>query len=114
MSRPNPMSDEAVEAALNFLNDQADAAGVARAQMVSLEHFRKVELARLKRAAPEKTDMAREAWARAHPDYRVALDAQWEAIKNYESLSWKRSHAEATISAWQTRNANSRAAGRVT
>lgn len=108
------MSDKAVEAALNFLNERADEAGVARAQMVSLEHFRKVELARLKRMSPEKTDAGKEAWARAHADYRVALDAQWEAIKNYESLSWKRSHAEATISAWQTRNANSRAAGRLT
>jgi hypothetical protein len=107
------MSDEAAEAALLFLVEKADEAGEARAQMIYLEHFRKSELARLKGASPAKTDAAREAWARDHPEYRTVLDAQWEAVRKYEMLSWKRTHAEATISAWQTRNANSRGAGRM-
>lgn len=107
------MSDEAVEAALLFLSEQAEAAGVARAQMAYLEDFRKSELARLKRISPEKSDAAREAWARDHAEYRTVLDAKWEAIRAYEVLSWKKTHAEATIAAWQTANANSRSAGRI-
>lgn len=111
--RPSPMSDEAVEAALLFLSGSAEEAGVARAQMAYMEDFRKSELARLKRISPEKSDAAREAWARDHKDYRTVLEAKWEAIKNYEVLSWKKTHAEATLAAWQTRNANDRGAGRL-
>jgi len=111
--RVDPMGDSAAEEALRFLGSQAEAAGVARAQMTYLEHWRKSELARLKRQAPEKTDAAREAWARDHADYRVVLDAQYEAIRAYEVLSWKKTQAEATIAAWQTRNANNRAADRM-
>lgn len=108
-----PMSDEAAEAALNFLLENAEAAGQARAQMLYMEHWRKSELARLKRTSPEKTDAAKEAWARANPEYQVVLDAQWEATRVYETLSWRKTHAEATISAWQTANANRRGAGRI-
>jgi hypothetical protein len=108
-NRQSPMGDDAAEAALQFLLENADAAGQARAQMLYMEHWRKSELARLKRESPEKTDAAKEAWARSHADYQTVLDAQWEATRVFEALSWKRTHAEATISAWQTRNANARA-----
>lgn len=109
--RVDPMGDAAAEAALLFLGQQAEAAGVARAQMIYLEHHRKSELARLKRMSTEKSDDKREAWARDHPDYRLVLEAQWEAIRVYETMAWKKAQAEATISAWQTRNANVRSAG---
>jgi hypothetical protein len=109
----DPMGDAAAEDALMFLHDHAEEAGQARAQMTYLENFRKTELCRLKREAPDKTDAAREAWARSHPDYRTVLDAQWEAIRKYEMLSWKRTHAEATLDAWRTKNANTRGAGRM-
>lgn len=105
-----PMSDDAAEAALNFLLENAEAAGQARAQMIYMEHWRKSELARLKRASPEKTDAAKEAWARAAPEYQVVLDAQWEATRVYESLSWRRTHAEATLESWRTKSANARGA----
>lgn len=111
--RPSPMSDEAVEAALLFLADSAAEAGIARAQMAYMEDFRKVELARLKRESPEKSEAAREAWARAHPDYKTVLVAKYAAIEKFEVLSWKKTHAEATIAAWQTRNANDRGAQRL-
>lgn len=113
VSRPDPMGDSAAESALLFLAENAEKAGTARAQMTYLEHWRKSELARLKRIAPEKTDAAKEAWAREHEEYRLVLDAQWAAIKEYETLSWRRTQAEATISAWQTRNANQRGAHRM-
>lgn len=110
---PSPMGDEAAEAALLFLAENADAAGQARAQMIYMEHWRKSVLARLKRESPEKTDSAREAWARAHVDYQTVLDAQWEATRVYEALNWKRTHAEATLDAWRTRNANLRGSNRM-
>lgn len=115
MNKPDPMGDAAAQAALDFLLENADAAGQARAQMIYMEHFRKVELARLKKEAPPdiRTDAAREGWARTHPDYLTVLDAQWEAVRIFESLSWRKTHAEATIEAWRTRAANQRGAGRM-
>lgn len=111
--RVDPMGDAAAEAALLFLGQQAEAAGVARAQTVYLEHHRKSELARLKRISTEKTAEAREAWARDHPDYRLVLDAQWEAVRVWEVLMWKRTHAEATIEAWRSRGAQNRSADKM-
>jgi hypothetical protein len=111
--RPDPMGDAAAQRALDFLLENAEEAGRARAQMIYMEHFRKSELARLKRESPERTDAGKEAWARAHEDYQVVLDAQWEATRKFEELSWRRTHAEATLEAWRTRSANNRGAGRI-
>jgi hypothetical protein len=109
------MGDEAADAALSFLLDNAEIAGKARAEMAYFEDYRKVVLARLKRQAPasERSDAAREAWARDQKDYQDVLVAKYAAIEKFESLSWKKTHAEATIEAWRTRNANNRGAGRM-
>lgn len=109
----DPMGDRAAEEALLFLAHNAEAAGVARAHTVYMEHFRKATLARLRRAAPEKTEAGRDNWARAHPEYAEVLQAQVEAVSAYETLHWKRAQAEATIEAWRTRNANQRGAHRM-
>jgi hypothetical protein len=108
--RRDPMGDEAVDEALRFLNDFAEEAGVARAQVTYLENFRKITLARLRRESPEKSIDARDNWARVHPEYMVVVDAQNAAIAKQETLFWKRTAAVATIEAWRTKNANVRGA----
>lgn len=107
---PDPMGEEAVEAALRFLTESAHEAGVAQAQVKYLENFRKITLARLRRESPEKSIDARDNWARTHQEYIDVVDAQNEAIAKQATLYWKRTAAEATISAWQTRSSNQRAA----
>lgn len=109
----HPMSDEAAEEALNFLNDNANKAGLAKAQMIYMENYRKTVLARLKRASTEKTDAGRDTEARAHKDYEEICVAQYQAIVEYEQLFWKRTAAEATLEAWRTRSANQRGAGKM-
>lgn len=111
--RREPMGDEAAEAALLYLVGFAEEAGVAKAQMTYLEHFRKSELARLKRLSHERSDAAREDEARCHPDYLEVLKAQQEAIEKHEKMYWKRLAAEATIEAWRTKHANQRGAERM-
>lgn len=108
--RLDPMGDAAAEDALRFLGGQAEAAGVARAQMVTMEHWRKAELSRLRRIAPCKTIAERDDWARDHPEYHNAVLALEQAIKTYETLAWRKGQAEATLDAWRTRNANNRIA----
>lgn len=111
--RRDPMDDKAAEAALWFLRDNAEAAGVAKAQMTYAENWRKIVLNRLKRASTARTDAAAETEARAHPEYLAACEAQKEAIAAHETLFWKRIAAEATIEAWRSRNANNRGAERM-
>jgi hypothetical protein len=108
--RRDPMSDEAVEEALLFLNDFADKAGKARADVTYMENFRKMTLARLRRAAPESSNDAKDNWARVHPDYIKVVEGQREAVAYQEKLFWKRTAAVATIEAWRTRSANQRGA----
>jgi hypothetical protein len=111
--RADPMGDDAAEAALRFLVDQAGAAGEAKAKVVYMENFRKIVLNRLKRNSPGKSDAAREMEARAHPEYEAVCVAQREAIEAQETLFWKRIAAEATIEAWRTRAANQRGADKM-
>lgn len=115
MSRQDPMSDAAAEAALNFLLENAAEAGKARAQMVYFEDARKALLARLKRQAPKeiKSQEAREDWAREQTEYNDMILAKYAAIERFEELNWKKTHAEATLDAWRTKNANARGAGRI-
>jgi hypothetical protein len=111
--RRNPMGDESAEAALWFLRDSAEKAGVAKAEVVYMENYRKIVLNRLKRASAARSDAAAETEARAHPEYLAVCEAQREAIAAHESLFWKRIAAEATIEAWRSSNANNRGAERM-
>lgn len=111
--RTDPMGDDAAEAALWYLRDNAEAAGVAKAQMVYMEHFVKIVLNRLKQNSQARSDAAAETEARAHADYEAACKAQQEAIAAYEALYWKRIAAEATLESWRTRSANHRSMGKM-
>lgn len=115
MSAPGPMSDEAADNALRFLHENAREAGKVKAQIAYFDDFRKVALARLKREAPPelKSDAARDDWARMQSDYQDVLVARLAATERYEELMWKKTHAEATLDAWRTRNANVRGSSRM-
>jgi hypothetical protein len=108
--RRNPMGDDAAEAALRWLNDNAGEAGIAKSRVVYMENYRKIVLNRLKRDSLAKSDAAKEVDARAHPEYLAVCEAQREAIEIHETMFWKRIAAEATLEAWRTRNANERGA----
>lgn len=108
--RREPMGDDAAEAALRFLVENAETAGVAKAQMIYMENYRKIVLNRLKLASIARSDAAAETEARAHPDYEAVCEAQREAIAVHETLFWKRIAAEATIEAWRSKNSHNRSA----
>jgi len=111
--RRNPMGDEAAEAALRFLVEHAAEAGLAKANMIYMEHHVKIVLNRLKQKSLAKSDAASETEARAHPEYQAACEAERNAIQIHEALYWKRIAAQATIEAWRTRAANHRGAERM-
>jgi len=105
---PDPMSDEAADAALWYLRNNADAAGKAKADVVYMENFLKIVLARCMRDSTAQSVAAQEVSARCNPEYLKTLEALQEAISREEEFRWKRIAAEATIEAWRSRSANQR------
>lgn len=109
----DPMGDIAAEKALEYLRFQAEAAGKAKADVVYLEHWVKIVLARCMQASTARSVAAQETEARGHADYLKAVEGLREAVQLEEEFRWKRIAAEATIEAWRTRAANRRGEGRM-
>jgi hypothetical protein len=109
------VTDEMVEAALAALSlETARQAGKAKADEIRADEARKATLARLKRECNvAKSNADKEDWARVQPDYQQAVDRYADAAGRWEYHRDLRSKAEALLSAWQTENANDRAARRM-
>lgn len=109
------VTDEMVEAALAVLSiDTAKAAGKAKADEIRADEARKATLSRLKRECNvAKSNADKEDWARVQPDYQQAVDRYADAAGRHEYYRDMRAKAEAVLGAWQTENANERAAGRM-
>lgn len=106
--------EEEVELAVEWLRDNARPAAKAKAERIYMEEFRKSLEAELMQEAPEvnRSDKARESWARSHPRYVAHLQAIRAAVESDEAMRWLMVAAQAKIEAWRTQNANLRAEGR--
>ena len=109
----DPMSEQAADAALQFLRDTASKAGQAKAHVVYMENFVKVVKSQCMRESDSRSVAGQEVDAYCNPKYLEALKAQKEAIEAHETLYWKRIAAEATIEAWRSRNATRRSEGKM-
>jgi hypothetical protein len=56
----------------------------------------------------EKTAVAREQYAYAHPEYQALLDGLRLAIEGEETLKWKLTAAQLSIEIWRSREASNR------
>jgi len=102
------ITDEQVEAALDYLRDSAKPAAVARSQAKTLEKYASVVEAEQKSFHAGKSNNAAQDLARASPEYKTALDAWQEAVRRDCEFTMLREAAEARIQAWQTFSANNR------
>ena len=105
----NLISDDKVEAALEFLAASSDEIAAARAQRLRAEFKRKRIRAELIRKANEATVGAREAWAESHPEYAAACEEECIAVERDESLRDRRNGADVILEVWRTTQANARA-----
>ena len=106
------ISDEQVEQALDFLRESAKRAAVARSQAKTMEKYLSVVEAKAKMLATQEgmSNVAAADWARSSEDYRTALDAWAEAIRQDAEFTMLREAASSRILAWQTFSANERSA----
>ena len=110
------ISDDQVDAALQYLMDSAPKAAVARSQAKTLEKYLGVVEAKAKAMATQEgmSNAASQDWARSGQDYRTALDAWAEAIRVDSEFTMLREAASSRIEAWRTWSATNRAMERMT
>lgn len=107
------ISEEDIDRALEYLRDSAKPAAVARSQAKMLEKYVSVVEAQQKQLRMgEGSNAAAQDAARASPEYRQALDAWAEAVKQDGEYTMLREAAAARIEAWRTHEATKRAEGR--
>jgi hypothetical protein len=106
------ITDEQVEAALEYLRDSAKQAAVARSQARTLEKYMSVVEAQQKQLAHGLSNAAAQDVARASPEYKAALDGWAEAVRQDGEYTMLREAAAARIEAWRTMSSNLRAEGR--
>jgi hypothetical protein len=114
------VTDDDVEAALDFLRKNAFVAAKARAERIYLEEFRKSKKAILMKEAAAKhngpNDLAigaQERDAYASEEYQTLLLGLKAAVENDEKCRFGALSAQAVIDAWRTQQANERTMGKV-
>lgn len=109
------ITDDQVEAALEYLRDSAKPASVARAQAKTLEKYLGVVEAQQKviHGKDGRSNAASQDLARASPEFRQALDGWEEAVRRDGEYTMLREAASSRIEAWRTMCSNARAEGKV-
>lgn len=101
---------------LDFIRDNAEPYGQAKAKRIYLEEFRKTKKALCMRMAEAKgvhTAAAQEREAYADPEYIQVIEGLREAVEEEERLRWLIVAAQAKIEVWRTIEANRRAEAKV-
>ncbi len=113
--RPNIITDEQLQRSLDWLREAASSAAKARAERLYMEEWLPALRAQIASECIQAGDSAAKAdiTARASEAYKKALLAFKEAVEKDELFRWRRSSADAVLSAWQSTNANLRAMGKL-
>jgi rhamnose utilization protein RhaD (predicted bifunctional aldolase and dehydrogenase) len=106
---PRMISDTEVEKALDWLRDNAQAMGDAKARTIKASHMLKHVEALMFKMSDAKTAEARKADARVSNKFLEAITEDAEAAGDYEKLKALREAAALKIEAWRTEQASFRA-----
>jgi hypothetical protein len=104
------LTEAHVEKALDYLQDNADAAAKARAERIYCQEFRKSLKALLMKEhdTGTRSGTMQEREAYADDRYIAHLDALKEAVFQDTKMQFLMEAARAKIDAWQTKSANER------
>lgn len=108
------ISEEQVNAALEYLRDSAPKAAVAKAQARTLEKYLSVVEAQQKviHTQDGQPNNRAQDLARCSPEYKTSLEAWEEAIRRDAEFTMLREAASSRIEAWRTQSSNLRAEGK--
>ena len=102
------ISDEQIEAAVDYLRDSAEACAKKRAERLYLEDFTRCLKAEIMSQHLAEALGAQERYAYGDMKYRNHLEALKLAIYEDEKGRFLREAANAKIEAWRTQQANER------
>lgn len=102
------ISDEQVEAAVDYLRDNAMKVGFAKGKTNYLADFSKVVKSQIMRENSDKPIGVQESIAYSDPRYDEHLKAKQIADQEYEYLRWMMEAAQAKIDVWRTQSSNNR------
>ena len=101
------ITEKQVEAANDYIRDNAAAYGAAKAARIQLSEFRKSKKALLMNQK-QGAGHERESYAYADDEYiALLLDIQ-KAVEVEETIRWSMKAAELKIEIWRTQQANNR------
>jgi len=106
------VTEKMVQAAFDWLQENAGPAAKAKAEKIKAEHATKKTRAMMFLEA-EGNNAEREASAISSQEVQDAIDAEAEAVRQDEWFRNQRGRAEALIEAWRTESSNIRAMGKV-
>jgi len=104
------ISDEEVEKALDFLRDEADNMGLAMGNQAKAHAMLRHVKALAMKASGEKAVSAQEREAYASPEYRQAIEDEFEAVREAARMRALREAASSKLDCWRSAGANQRAA----
>ena len=104
----NPITQEDVSRALQWLVDNAARAAEARATRLYFEDYSKVLKATIMAEHAEEGVGVQERYALSDARYKIHLDGLRVAIAEDEKLRWLRGAAEAKLEAYRTLEASTR------
>jgi hypothetical protein len=102
------LTEEQVQTAFDWLNDNLDAVGAALYLKLDAEYKVEQTEARLMLQSLESSDTKRKAWARAHQDYINACQDHAEAAGHYAKMNDRKAHYERVMDLFRTQSANER------
>lgn len=106
------ISDKALDAAFDYLNENSDKIAAARANVLRMEYKVKAVKARLVLTADGAMGL-REAYAVSSPEYAAVCEEHVKSVEAWEFATDQRNRAQYVIEAWRTENASRRAIDRI-
>jgi nitrogenase subunit NifH len=100
------ISEQRVEAAVEFIRDHAEQIGTLIGHVKGLEHQRKVVRGIQFLESEKKTVADREADAESSPEYKAIVEDIENAWSEAETLKTKMRAAELTIEVWRSQNSS--------
>ncbi len=107
------ITDEEIDAALEYLRLNGAKAAKAKAERIYLEEYRKTIKANVMQLHLEKPVTAQEREAYSSETYKDHLKVMRDAIEADEKHRWGLIAAQAKIEAWRTQSSNKRGEGKL-
>jgi hypothetical protein len=101
-------------AAIDFIIKHGNEYAVAKAERVYIEQYLKVVKATLMNDCVNMPATKSEAYALAHPDFKLQIDGLKVAVEKEETLKWHLEAARLRVEVWRSQEASNRGQDKVT